>query len=232
MKTRNSDKPFTLIELLVVIAIISILASLLLPALSSARASVEQADCANSLKQFGLAYNLYASDHDDYWVNATAPWGNWDLRMVSNGYLPKGRRSYLISEKLGCKTNDLVDTDFNNFYSPVIKPDSNWGSELDTMWGSRWGNNTWHLKIGAPTKPSQTAVLHESSGQGYTYWEYYLTFKHTYSASIRHSGGLTTGGLFYDDLHKGISSNVLYVDGHIEPIKWTDFDYRIFRINQ
>ena len=56
---------FTLIELLVVIAIIAILAAMLLPALSSARASARTSACASNLKQIGTAIQLYAADHDD-----------------------------------------------------------------------------------------------------------------------------------------------------------------------
>ena len=56
---------FTLIELLVVIAIIAILAAMLLPALSSARASAMSASCIANLKQLGLAANLYADDNND-----------------------------------------------------------------------------------------------------------------------------------------------------------------------
>ena len=66
---------FTLIELLVVIVIISILASLLLPAMSRAKDSGRTTHCMNNQKQIGFAILMYSGDGDDvYPTNGTNSW--------------------------------------------------------------------------------------------------------------------------------------------------------------
>ena len=61
----QSANGFTLIELLVVIAIIAILAAMLLPALAKAKEKAKQASCQSSLRQWGIALQVFLGDNSD-----------------------------------------------------------------------------------------------------------------------------------------------------------------------
>ena len=63
-KKMNKSRGFTLIELLVVISIIALLMAILMPTLSRAKELAAEVACMANLKQWGVAYSMFISDHN------------------------------------------------------------------------------------------------------------------------------------------------------------------------
>lgn len=75
------SKKFTIIELLMIIAILGVLASLLLPSMSRARAKVKQSVCLSNSKQISLASTSYIMEHNGYGPSDSA--GNrWTTKLL------------------------------------------------------------------------------------------------------------------------------------------------------
>ena len=99
---------FTLIELLVVIAIIAVLAGMLLPALSKAKAKGQAIVCLGNLKQLQTAWLMYADDHTDLMPHT---------RLDNGG--PPHYRALPGSWVLG---NALLDVSLTNLQTGTLFP--------------------------------------------------------------------------------------------------------------
>jgi len=86
--SNQTNRPLTLVEVLVVIAVLAVLFALLLPTGPHVGQKAIRINCVNNLKEIGLAYHIWAGDHEDKFpmqVSITDTNGGGTMELISTG---------------------------------------------------------------------------------------------------------------------------------------------------
>ena len=162
----KTSRGFTLVELLVVIAIIGILVALLLPAVQAAREAARRAQCANHLKQIGIAAHLHndangflpSGGWGDWWVGCPdlgtgeGQPGSWAFQLLN--YLEESARANVglgfscTSAESRAAIGTMVGTAIPTFYCPSRR------SAVPHPWTNR---NTYNFDVPANAGKSDYA---------------------------------------------------------------------------
>ncbi|MGQ9730471.1 MAG: type II secretion system protein [Candidatus Zipacnadales bacterium] len=181
------QRGFTLIELLVAIAISAILASILFPAFSRARAKARQSACLSNLRQLATAFEMYTNDYDELYPGATngeggsGVWGGWvwyaDFGTPSSGYFDVRRGALFPYLK-----NSQV------YSCPDDRTGSGCSYELNCY--LRWQS------VATVQRPAETLLLipeddHDTANDGY------FDVPAGDWPNLRHNQGVNTGSVFW-----------------------------------
>ena len=165
---------FTLIEILMVIVIIGLLTAILFPVFGRARESARRSSCSSSLKQIGIAYNMYVSDYDERTPSINTFPGS-AAPLWSDRLMPYVGSTALFS---GCPAKNFPGTWAPNSKSNLAFAYNNlYNSTSNTIDGQRAtppsGNPNSGTDVGVLLSqfevPSETVVLGDGQGQYMVY---------------------------------------------------------------
>lgn len=137
----KANRAFTLIELLVVVAIIGLLASLMLPALSSARFRVGNTVCTRTLRQMGFALEMYATTFGEYPTTSSPvesparySWYSWNMLLAQ--FLSPGRDVVPFGDR---ESTNILD---RSFLCPLLTRSQESANPNGLAWESGYRYNT------------------------------------------------------------------------------------------
>jgi len=217
---------FTLVELLIVIAIISLLVSILLPALSYAKEQALKVKCQSNLNQIYTGMFMYTEDHGGYFPLSRDVGDYGDLSTAGWVYLwwPEALASYLNYPKGVERPASILDP-------PIYLYEENWRREMvyfcpsDQRDGGPWGSLPVMTSYGMNEFSTWWHPNYGWGGNRLDEWTKYR--RHTSVASTHMLMAETNGrGLRQESTtmlsfapRHSWSLNILYVDGHIESAK-------------
>jgi prepilin-type processing-associated H-X9-DG protein len=216
MRTR-----FSVVELIVVIAIIAILTALLMPALQRARGHAQAASCMNNLKQLGLAFQIYAMNHQGQLPAGGA--GHWtyadDWVDCSAGHYFRGHPAKPENGVLWEYTGQAQDiyrcpTDTGKHAAwPSYEPQTiSYKMSAAMHRGDLYGKWNYHSRRVHVEDPASWWMLIEG-GNEYS----------TGNGFVADDGYYTTGGSWYHDMPGNRHfdrANIVFADGHVRREFW------------